>query len=281
MLAIEAPAGYSGEITKSATVMTNDPVQQSFSLILRAYFKPDENPAQPPAVAPPSPLKNVSAPPPAKDVNLDPHRAGPFLVEPGARWVTVALKGSSSSITLSLFNPEENPVRIKRVIPGGDSFAVRLETIQPGKRYGLFVATNPALKPGQYKQTVRVITDSRKSPEASIQLEATVYSLVFVIPESIALQPLKLGADLYSFEHAIVIRKVRQGGLQIKRLSSNLPFIGLELVTLSEGESYRIKMTFDPSKISGPGAFEGKIRIETNDADRSEIEIPVSGYFYR
>jgi hypothetical protein len=261
--------------------MTNDPVQQRFSLTLRAYFKPDGNPAQPPPAAPPpSPPKVVLAPPSAKDLNLDPHRAGPFQVEPGARWITVAFKGNSSSGMLSLFNPENRPIHIKRVIPGGNSFSVKLETIQPGKRYGLLVATNPALKPGQYKQTVRLITDSKRSPEASIQLEATVYSLVFAIPESIDLQPLKLGADLSNLEHAIVVRKVRHGGLQIKRLSSSLPFIRLELVALSEGESYRIKVTFDPSKVSGPGAFEGKIRIETNDADRPEIEIPISGYFY-
>lgn len=262
---------------------TNDPAQRSFSLTLRAYFKPDESAApqggQPRALVPPSPPKMVSAPAAAKEANLDPHRAGPFQVEPGARWITVAFKGSSSSGMLSLFNPENRPIRIKRVIPGGNSFTVRLETIQPGKRYGLFVATNPALRPGKYTQTVRLITDSRKSPEASIQLEATVYSLVFVTPESINLQPLKLGADLSKFEQAIVIRKVRQGGLQIKRVASTLPFVRLEVVALSEGESYRIRLTIDPSKAS-PGRFDGKIKIETNDADRPEIEIPISGSFY-
>lgn len=271
---LEHTQGLSGEVVKSAIVKTNDPAQRSVTLVLRARFKAEPKPlrAPPPRSAgvnePPAP-----APQPARVV-------GPFQVEPSPRWITSALAGSSSAGTIFLYNPDNNPVRVKKIEPGGSDFTVALTPIQDGKRYQLNVATNAALKPGTYNQTVRVLTDNAKLPVTELQLEATIYPRVFATPTTIMMPTLPHDApDLEAINWPMIyIRKVREGGLKIKSFTTTVPFVKLELITEREGEVYAIKLTLDRSKIR-QGGFNGNIHIETNDRDVPVIDVPIKGIF--
>ena len=259
---------YSGEVAKSAQVVTNDPLSQSFNLMLRAYFKPGSGP--PAGTSPtPSPIAIAGA---GKMI-------GPFAVTPGDRWVTSTLTGSSSTGTLNLYNGSGTPVRVKRVTPGGTDFTVNFLTIEEGKRYELSVATNPALKPGQYHQTVKLLTDSKGAPEMEIELAVTVYPKVFVTPTSVNFAQLSATADGATAPNlpVIYVRKLRGGGLKVNSVSSTLPFINLSLTAEAEGQIYTIRLTIDKSKITTAGEFKGKIKIETNDADTPVLEVPVQG----
>lgn len=259
-LAVEHTEGLSGEVAKSASVSTNDPKNPNFSLILRARFKSEGQPGSPP--------------PPAA---LNPNAV--FVVEPGDRWITSAITGSSSPNTLYLYNPQPTLVHVRKVIPGGTDFTATLDTIQDGKRYQLIVASNPALKPGHYVQTVKVVTDSAAQPEVAIELDVTVYPKVFASPASIIMPTLAVATDLTAINWPMIfVRKVREQGLKIKSYSSTLPFIKLELITETEGQVYRIRITLDPTKIK-PGAFNGKVHIETNDPDVPVIDVPIQGSF--
>jgi hypothetical protein len=201
-------------------------------------------------------------------------------MHPNDRWVTSVLAGTSTATKMSLFNSGDKPVHIKKVTAGGTNFNVDLQTIEEGKRYELAIMTNPSLKPGHYEQTVQVTTDSAQSPEATIQLEVTVYARVFVRPTALNVQPLSLDSDLSAVNLPLIyVQKLREGGLKITRITSTLPFIKLAVETQKEGESYSIKIMFDKSLIPGVGRFNGKIRIETNDTDVPVVDVPIQVAF--
>jgi len=202
-----------------------------------------------------------------------------FVVEPSDRWITSALTGSSSSNTLYLYNPQATPIHLKRVIPGGTDFNATLDAIQDGKRYQLLVASNPALKPGHYVQHVKIETDSAAQPLVSVDLDVTVYPKVFASPASILMPQLQVGTDLTAINWpSVYVRKIREQGLKIKSYDSTLPFIKLELITESEGQVYRLRLTLDSAKVK-PGEFKGKIHIETNDPEVPTIDVPVQVSF--
>jgi hypothetical protein len=262
-LRIDNTQGYAGEIVKSANVTTNDPQQPNFNLILRARFKMEPLPTPTHTSVPMTPIK----------------QAGPFVIEPVNRWVTSVLTGNSSASRLYLYNPDAKPVHIKEVVPGGTDFTATLQTIQDGKRYELQVATNPALKPGQYRQAVRIITDNPKQPEMTVELEATIFPRVFAMPTSILMPTLPASSDLSAINWPMIyVRKVREGGLKINSYSSTLPFLKLELATEKEGEIYVIKLKLDQSKIK-VGEYKGKVHIETNDPETPVLEIPIKATF--
>lgn len=215
----------------------------------------------------------VAGPPPPAMVS---RRAGPFTMLPNDRWVTTVLTGTSIATRMSLFNPDAKPVHIKKMVAGGTNFNVSLNTIEDGKRYELAIATNPALKPGHYEQTVQISTDSAQAPEANVLLEVMVLARVFFRPTSITVQPLSLASDLSAVDiPTISVQKLRESGLTLKSISSTLPFVKLEVVTEKEGESYSIRLKIDKSLIPGVGRFNGKVRIETNDPDVPFAEIPI------
>jgi hypothetical protein len=247
-------------VAKSASVSTNDPKNPNFSLILRARFKSDAAPG-----APPTPGA------------LNPNSV--LTVEPIDRWITSALTGSSSSNTFYVYNPLPTPVHVKNIIPGGTAFTATLGTIEEGKRYQVSVASNAALKAGHYVQTLRVVTDNSAQPEVKIEIDLTVYPKVFASPASIIMPALSVASDLSSINWpAIFVRKIREHSFQIKSYTSTLPFLKLELMTETEGQAYRIRITLDTSKIK-PGEFKGTIHIETNDPDVPVVDVPVQGSF--
>jgi hypothetical protein len=262
-LAIEHTDGYVGEVAKGASVTTNDPKYPNFSLTIRAHFKAPANAAGAATVYVPA----------GKAV-------GPFNISPSERWVTSALSGSSAASHLYLYNREATPIHIKKIDAGGTAFTASVQTIEDGKRYDLAVATNPSLKPGTHSQIVRVSTDSATSPEVAISLEVTIFPQIFATPNSIILPKFPISADPSTLNlPPIYVRKVRDTGLMIKRVTSTLPFLKLDVTTEKEGQFYTIRVTIDKDKIPGPGEFKGAIKIETNNAETPFLEVPIQGAF--
>lgn len=255
-LAVANTQGYTGETAKTASVVTNDPKNPRLTLTLRARFKLDGS-------APPAKTKPSSA----------------FNVEPTDRWITGVLSGSSAASSFYLVNNQTNPVHPKQVVIGGPAFTATIEPIQDGQRYELKVRTAPQLKPGRYTEKLRVLTDSPTEPETTLDLELTVHSRVFVSPPSIIMPALPAASDLSSINWPMIyVRKLREGGLKIKSFKSTLPFLKLELLTESEGQVYKIRLTLDAKKLK-PGDFKGTVRIETNDPEAPVLEVPIQGSF--
>jgi hypothetical protein len=263
-LAIEHTEGYAGEVAKSAAVKTNDPANSTFTLMLRAHFKPNIPAGQP---LPPNAAIAIGK------------AAGPFNVSPNDRWITSVITGGNAKTTLYLMNREAAPVHIKSVVVEGTDFTAAVQPIEDGRRYELTLSTNPALKPGSYKQAARVITDSKTAPETTIQMEATVFPKVFATPSVINL-PSVTSATLDSLTLPVIyVRKVRDGGLKIKSVSSSVAFIKASLSQEAEGQIYSIRLELDRSKVSVPSEFRGTVRVETNDPDVPVLEIPIQGSF--
>jgi hypothetical protein len=266
-LAVPHTEGYAGETAKSAQVTTNDPAYPSFSLLLRAHFKPPA-PATVQPNAPPKVFSEAGK------------RIGSLSVAPADTWITSAIRGSSSSTVLYIYSHAGKPIHIKSVVPGGDSFTVNLQPIEDGKRYELHLATDPNLKAGKYQQTLKLLTDSPDTPELSLALEANIYPQVIATPTAILLPNMPFEIDPATVKlPEIYIRKIREGGLKIKTVHSSLPFLRVGVITEDEGKTYKIQLAFDKARMTTKGAFKGVIRIETNDVDSSVIEIPLQGAF--
>ncbi len=262
-LAIPQTAGYTGEVSKSATVTTNDPVLGTFYLTLRAHFKPTETAAG--AINKVAGYGKIS---------------GAFSVSPNDRWITSAITGTAPATKLYLFNNEKDPVHIKQVEAGGSSFKVTVTPIEDGKRYEVSVSTDPALKPGQYSQKVRIVTDHPTRQDVILHLDVTVFAKVFATPNAVTLGQLSLNSDLANINLPLIyVRKVREAGLQLKSVNSTLPFIKVEVKTEVEGQFYTLRITFDKSKITEAGSYKGEIEVSTNDAEVPVIKIPVQGSF--
>jgi hypothetical protein len=196
--------------------------------------------------------------------------------------VTGVVTGLTISNTITLSGVDQRPTHVTKVNQGGNDFEVTLRTVENGKQYALAVSSNPALKPGRHTQTVEVVTDDPDMPRIPIELEVNVYPLVIATPQAIMLPKVSLQTDLSRIVIPIVyVRKVRGGGLEVKRVTSSLPFLKVELQTDRAGEAYTIRPSIDKSAKLTVGDFQGKITIETNDPDVPVLEVTVRGGVYQ
>jgi hypothetical protein len=256
---VEHTNGYSGEVAKAASVVTNDAKLANFTLTLRARFIMD---AQPVAGAP-APVNKRSA----------------IFVEPTDRWITSVLVGNTTSSNLYVVNNGATLAHIKSVDAGGTTFTAALTPIQDGRRYEIAVTSAANLKPGTYHQTLRVMTDNAETPEIPVQLTVTVYPRIFASPTAIIMPLLPLNTELGEIAWpSITVRKVQSSGLEIKRVSTSLSFLDLTTETQKAGEVYQIHIKINSAKAKA-GEFKGTIRIDTNDADLPVIEVPVQVSF--
>lgn len=253
---------YSGEVAKSAMVTTNDPAHPSFNLVLRAYVKPA------PADAPAANAKTAGS--------ATSKVVGPFSVSPTNNWIASTISGDPVATRIYLYNNDPTPVRIKNVNPGGKSFAVGVKPIEDGKRYEVVVATDPALKPGKYKQTAIITTDSKTSPEVPVYLDLTILPKVITMPTEIRMPQLPTVIDLASLTlPKIHVRKARGGGLVIKSVKSTVSFVTPILKAQQEGRFYTVELVLASLKKMDAGEVNGKIIIETNDEEHPTIEVPI------
>ena len=83
--------------------------------------------------------------------------------------------------------------------------------------------------------------------------------------------------DLASVKGTIKRLGVRKivGSFHIKALSSTLPFLKLEQVTMVEGSNYLVRITIDPTRPLKAGSYDGVVSIETDEGHRVECPVKV------
>jgi hypothetical protein len=241
-----------GKLDKFATVLTNDPANETFKLMLTAEFK---------------------------------HRViGGLTVYPSDKWATAAIKGTTTSSEIKIDNTLDDPIHVTKIDSGGKFFDVSVQTVQDGREYKIAIVTNQSLKLGHYKQTATVYTDSARRPQIPLYLDLTVIGELSVTPVSLKLVDLPdYGGSSKNDLPIVTVSKVK-GELKVKRVSSNLSFLTLNVSEEQPDKLYDIHLALNMSELEklrskGQQSFTGYILIETNDKDTPLIQLPVTGTF--
>lgn len=246
--------GFSGALSKYADVLTNDPQRAKFTLTLNMIIA-------------------TSGPPVGRQV-------GQFIIGPSDHYQADIPRGTSAETGIIIYNNGTLPVNITKVIPGGEAFSVRLDTLEGGKRYLLNIKSDPNLAIGDHKQVVKLVIDGGQPAELPINLDLGISPPVYANPKEIKFGMLPVsqaGYDISSVAKFIWLRQTRGGGLQIKKMSATLPFIKVTVeAEENAGATFRVKIGFDQNVKVTPGLHEGVVKIETNNPFMPVVEIPVS-----
>jgi len=245
-------SSYNGAVTKTAEVYTNDPERPQFTLMMNAVVASDETPQG--------------------------RQVGPFIVGPTNQWSGRTPHGSSVNGLITVTNTTQQPVRITRLDPNGAAFSVTLQTLEEGKRYSVSFVSSTTLPIGIHQQTVKLTTDSKETPGLELQLEAVVVSPVTVNPTSLVFENVPVSnpeMEISLVSKFLWVRMGRGAGLEIKSVTSDLPFIKVKTeMGDPNGSSITLRVGF--SEKPPKGTHTGKIKIETNNADVKVLEVPIT-----
>src|SRR5262249_10289313 len=151
--------------------------------------------------------------------------------------------------------------KITGVKSDGAVFKVSLDQNQDGNRYMIHAVSVPTLAIGSYNQTVNLTTDSPETPEVQLEFEVVINAPLRVGPAAISLDRIAPGEDGAPPRASKFVFISQLGGpaLEVKGVSSTLPFLTAVLDNSTPGRTYvmRVKFTGMPPA----GRHQGKITI--------------------
>ena len=236
---------FSGPITKTVSVVSNDPENPQLALTIKAIVKPY--------------------------VEVAPQEFVRFS----------AIKGDTASQDLILFSSEADfhptvaessqPYVQAQIAPATDKEKIEGKT---GSQYKLHVMLQPSAPVGVLNAPVHVKTGVAKQPDLEIRVSGIVRDRISVTPASIVFGNFTPGKDVISRNVIFTNNKPAQA-VRVQKVESTIAGMSAELVPMTEGINYTIVLK--PKTDLKKGEFSGTLKIYTSDKERPEIDVPMSG----
>lgn len=237
-------SGFRGPIAKSILVASNDPVNPTVALAIKADVRPFL------AVYPRSILRfNV------------------LQNQEAVQKVTVAGTERSGSYKLTGAKAESSDfsVDIRKL----DEKELLTEAGQP--QYEVSVRLKKGVAPGPISTNVYLSTNSKEQPQIKLQVIGVVRALLRVSPPQ--LQFGAVAAKLGPARNLVVVSGKGGGDIHITDASIDDPAFDLETTTVEDGKRYQIEVRV--KKDAKPGVRNAKLTIQTDNSEVLSLEVPV------
>ncbi len=236
---------FSGPISKTALLITDDPAVPQKTLFLSAVVKPF--------------------------VDTLPY---------GFLRIT-ALSGESSSADVILVSDEpdfkptkaEAPNSFLRVSLAPVPEAERVKDRNPNQ-WKVTVTTAPDAPEGLLGGAVKVATGVKKQPEVDIPISGFVKPTVSVTPLSINFGNFDPKGDPQKRNVMLVNNNAALENFSVMKAETNVPGISAEVVPVDKS---RVQVVLTVDQKIKKGIFEGDLTIKTNDKAKAEVKVPIKG----
>jgi Protein of unknown function (DUF1573) len=236
---------FTGPISKSVLVVSNDPDRPQMNLFVKAMVKPFVDIA-PQAYVRFSVVKGDSA---SQDVILISEEKGfkPVVAETAQPYVKA----------------EISPTGDKDKIAG-----------RPGDQYKLAITVLPDAPEGLLNAPVRLTTGVAQQPTLEVPVSGIIRPRVSVTPVTVNFGNFTPGKD--PITRNIVVTNNKPGSpVKVTKAEVNVPGFITDVVPTQEGVSYTVVVKAN-EKVK-KGAVEGKVTLYTSDKEKAVIEIPLKG----
>ncbi|HTS03213.1 MAG TPA: DUF1573 domain-containing protein [Thermoanaerobaculia bacterium] len=236
---------FSGPISKTALLITDDPTVPQKTLFLSAVVKPF--------------------------VEALPY--GFFRIQ--------ALSGEASSSDLILVSDEPDFKPTKAEAP--NSFLRVALAPVPEKelvkdhgpnQWKVTVTTAPDAPEGLLGGSVKVATGVKKQPEIELPISGFIKPTVSVTPLSINFGNFDPKGDPQKRNVMLVNNNAAVESFAVTKAETNVPGISAEVVPVDKS---RVQVVLTVDQKIKKGVFEGDLVIRTSDKNRSEVKVPIKG----
>jgi len=236
---------FSGPISKTALLMTDDPSMPQMTLFLSANVKPF--------------------------VEALPY--GFFRI--------TALSGeaASSEVVLVSDEPEFKPTKIETpnsFLKATLSPVTEKELIKDKNpnQWKITLTAAPDAPEGILGGTVKVATGVKRQPEIEISVSGFVKPAVSVTPVSINFGNFDPKGDAVKRNVMIVNNNAQAASFAVTKVETNVPGISAEIVPVDKS---RVQVVLTVDQKIKKGVFEGELLIKTTDKAKSDVKVPLKG----
>ncbi|HEX9687671.1 MAG TPA: DUF1573 domain-containing protein [Thermoanaerobaculia bacterium] len=236
---------FSGPISKSVLIVSNDPERPQMNIFIKALVKPYVD-VLPQAFVRFSVIKGDNS---GQDVILLSEEKGfqPTIAETSQAYVKAEIH------------------------PAGDKDKIAGRT---GNQYRLHINVTPDAPEGLLNAPIRVATGVAQQPTVEIPVSGIVRPRVSVTPVTVNFGNFTAGKD--PITRNIIVTNNKPGlPVKVTRAEVSVPGFVTDVVPTQEGISYTVVVK--ASEKVKKGALDGTVKLFTSDKERSVIEIPLRG----
>jgi hypothetical protein len=236
---------FSGPISKSVLVVSNDPDRPQMNLFIKAMVKPFVD----------------------------------VLTQAFVRFSVI--KGDNSGQDVILLSEEKGfrptvaeisqPYVKAEIIPAGDKDKIPGRT---GDQYRVHINVLPDAPEGLLNAPIRIATGVAQQPTVEIPVSGIVRPRVSVTPVTVNFGNFTAGKDPITRNIIVTNNKPGQP-VKVMRAEVSVPGFVTDIVPTQEGVSYTVVVKAS-DKVK-KGALEGMVKLFTSDKERSVISIPLRG----
>ena len=178
-------------------------------------------------------------------------------------------RGVARSASLEIVSREGAPLALD-VVKQPEGYAVALEPLEPGRRYRLTLTVPADAPAGRRKDRVQLKTSSQARPAIFIEVNTVVRDRVYAFPDAVDFGHVHPGSGA-----AQTLMVYQTGGRSFSvQASSDVPGLRVAVEPGPQGDRVQLTLTLAAGK---PGPIKGMLVLRTNDAEFTEVRVPVSG----
>lgn len=236
---------FSGPISKSLLVLSNDPDRPQVNLFIKATVKPFVD----------------------------------ILPLPYVRFALV--KGDSDTRDVMLVSEEKSfdpkivesaqPYVKAEVMPAGEKDKIQGHG---GKQYKLKITITPDAPEGLLNAPIRIATGVPEQPNLEVPVSGLVRERISVTPKLVNFGNFTPGKDTIT-RNVVVNNNKPQTAIKVTRAEVSVPGFITDVVPTQEGVSYTV--VIKASDKVKKGALQGTVRLYTTDKEKAVIELPLRG----
>lgn len=236
---------FSGPISKSILVMTNDPVNPTVTMVIKTEVHPYVEIL-------PRALVRFNA------VQHEPMQQK-LTVVPGDGATDFKVTGVTSSVPYL--------VASVRQLPEDEQLAGK-----PSPQFEISLAMNEDAPVGPVNAVLQVQSNHPKAKTVPVKVFGVVRALLHVTPSQVQFG--SVAAKKQPGRNLILVNN-RSGGVLVKVTGAtvNDSAFQAEIVTIEDGRRYQVTVTVNSD--AGPGQRDAILTLKTTDADFPELEVPV------
>lgn len=237
---------FDGPISKTITVLTNDPVNPKLTLAVKAEVQPY------------------------------------LFIQPGYARFVQAQQSEPGSVRQILFTTTFDDLRILDVqspYPFLDvTYREATEADEPreqatGRQWVVDLTLDYAKAPvGTLAEYVTIRTNHPNQAVLKLPVSGFVRPMIAVTPTAADFGDIKLDEEQKA---SMLIRSFATEEVQVTSAETDVPGVELSVTPVEQGRRYNLNVTLSPEMPKGP--FEGTIKIKTDSKKAPTIEVPLRG----
>jgi hypothetical protein len=200
-------------------------------------------------------------------------------VEPHAAFFVTVARGDHRRSSVDIVNHDTAPLRILGVEQALARSSAQLETIEPGRRYRLWLDVQGTGGTGALAEFIRVRTDHPQHPLLQLQVNTLLRERVYSFPQQIDLGVIEAArvaseptvADFLG--QTLMVYSQGSGDFHLSA-HTDVPFLSLHAERSRFRDRYQIEVKLIRERLR-PGVTIGHIVLDTNDPQFPRLLVPV------